>query len=464
MISLIFTVILSIYPLHVTKMTRLCLLYLILVCLCFSIRNAEIIVSDNLGDIIALPLSGGNETGGFTINDASISTSPYILNIYINDIQEPSFLNISKEQFFIYPGNPLFGTANLSAMFFLSANATVPVNASLGTALSPNHQMGTYSYIFMIPQGGWVQINISYNSTQNPYDVDLIYITVNNPVLSPPPQIGQGLISGDPLFVGLRGQKFQIHGVDGGVYNLISEPHFQVNSRFVFLSSGQCPSSQGRKRNCWTHPGSYLGELGLQYQVHSDMYTILIVAGRADQGFEIVRLNGQSFDYISNEQLGSYHTNTLLDEYELPVSDTVTLEYTTRPKIKPLQVVRQITVVYLSRYEIYIETDHFKMTIYNSDLFVNQEIESKVPWSTHDLIHGLLGQTARSSSSTSKDRIYRIEGMVDDYLVIDEERDPLFGYEFMYNQFDYTHSPLSTAGIFASTPRATLAWTMERTK
>ena len=42
-------------------------------------------------------------------------------------------------------------------------------------------------------------------------------------------------VSGDPSFCGLRGQLFQVHGLDGGVYNLISDAAFNLNSRFTFL-------------------------------------------------------------------------------------------------------------------------------------------------------------------------------------------------------------------------------------
>ena len=42
-------------------------------------------------------------------------------------------------------------------------------------------------------------------------------------------------VTGDPQFVGLRGQSFQVHGVDGAVYNIISDASMQLNSRFTFL-------------------------------------------------------------------------------------------------------------------------------------------------------------------------------------------------------------------------------------
>ena len=53
----------------------------------------------------------------------------------------------------------------------------------------------------------------------------------------PPPSGGQ--VVGDPQFVGLRGQNYQIHGVAGEIYSIVSDADLQYNSRFVFLSEGE---------------------------------------------------------------------------------------------------------------------------------------------------------------------------------------------------------------------------------
>jgi hypothetical protein len=58
-------------------------------------------------------------------------------------------------------------------------------------------------------------------------------------------------VLGDPQFMGLRGQSFQVHGIDGAVYNLVTSTSSQVNSRFVFLSKGRCPMVEGvESANC----------------------------------------------------------------------------------------------------------------------------------------------------------------------------------------------------------------------
>ena len=41
-------------------------------------------------------------------------------------------------------------------------------------------------------------------------------------------------VLGDPQFVGLLGQSYQVHGIHGAVYSLISESSAQVNAPLLF--------------------------------------------------------------------------------------------------------------------------------------------------------------------------------------------------------------------------------------
>ena len=101
-------------------------------------------------------------------------------------------------------------------------------------------------------------------------------------------------VRGDPQFVGLRGQSYQIHGIDGAIYNIITDSKYQLNSRFSFLTGPRpCPlmPSTGRKSSaCWSHDGSYLTEIGLQ--VGNDVF--VIIAGAAAEGFATVSHNGKA--------------------------------------------------------------------------------------------------------------------------------------------------------------------------
>ena len=70
--------------------------------------SADTIVQDNFGNIIGLPLTGGEATGGYTIVNSQVPTSPYFLRIYINDVTLPGYNGAENEAFYI---SPSFGDA-----------------------------------------------------------------------------------------------------------------------------------------------------------------------------------------------------------------------------------------------------------------------------------------------------------------------------------------------------------------
>ena len=202
------------------------------------------------------------------------------------------------------------------------------------------------------------------------------------------------VITGDPQFVGLRGQQYQVHGIDGAVYNIISEENSQVNSRFVFLTSGDCPVIEGKKDvNCWTHPGSYLGEMGFQAAVDGKVHRALVTAGSAKHGFASVQMDHQSLQVGDKVQYG---------DFSLHLTSTHTVTVT---------------------------TDSFEFQLSNSDLFINQQLKARVPLSELKA-HGLIGQTR--SVRTYPTAMRYIEGNVDDYVIADSD---IFGADFVYNRF-----------------------------
>jgi len=204
---------------------------------------------------------------------------------------------------------------------------------------------------------------------------------------------GGGCIVGDPQFVGLRGQSYQVHGVAGEVYNIVSDSDVQYNSRFVFLTAGDCPVVEGKKLpGCFSHPGSYLGELGLKTRTGDK---IRIVAGPAAEGFAAVELNGRMLEIGEIVEL----------------SDGV--------GSISRQNTHQITV------SIGVWTFEFE----NSDMFINQRV--KVSDARQLRSHGLLGQTWRQR--TYPNPIKYIQGAVDDYVIRDGD---IFGDSFIYNAFN----------------------------
>ena len=209
---------------------------------------------------------------------------------------------------------------------------------------------------------------------------------------------------GDPQFAGLRGQDYQVHGVDGGIYNVISDKYMQLNSKFVFLTGPRpCPimPSTGRKSvACFAHAGSYLGNLALRTNADD---RVLIESGPAERGLAAVEVNGE----------------------RLIMGDNVTIA---------LSNGRTGYVYYQSTHEVVLVAGLFEIEIENSDSFLNLRSALVRSSNWQELVdekaHGLLGQTWEVRTGKSA-----IEGKVDDYMLMSDD---LYGTDFLYNRFDLT--------------------------
>ena len=282
--------------------------------------------------------------------------------------------------------NDVFATNSSGAVFFEAPEDGTVANIEFTNWKSARTAALNNTLILNVTE--FIEIGQAPNThiTQCDY---LYYFTFNNPAGIP----GTGAnIVGDPQFVGLRGQSYQVHGIDGAVYNIISEKELQVNSRFVFLNEGACPAES--TTNCWSHPGSYLGEISYQAIVDGKLHAALVQAGPAKKGFAGVQVDGKSVAVGDKVEFGSF-----------------SLERT-------------------SAYEVIVNTEHFSFVLSNSDNFVNQAIRALVPLSELSSTHGLLGQT--HSSKTYASAIKHIAGDVDDYVIADSD---IFGTDFSYNQF-----------------------------
>jgi hypothetical protein len=221
-----------------------------------------------------------------------------------------------------------------------------------------------------------------------------IYVYLDDIRLWSPADLG-GVV-GDPQFVGLRGQSYQVHGIDGAVYNLVSSPSTQVNAQFTFLEQGKCPVFDGiPDTNCWAHPGSYLGSIGIQEVVNGKLHQVELVSGSATQGFASITVDGQSVAIRQS------------------IADT-----------------DDFSVERVSSHRVIARTSQFTFTFDNSDMFINQAVSTHVPMSSLTC-HGLLGQTHQRKVYASA--VKYIAGDVDDYMI---QENTLFGKEFVYNQFE----------------------------
>ena len=208
---------------------------------------------------------------------------------------------------------------------------------------------------------------------------------------------------GDPVFVGFLRQRFQVHGIDGSVYNILSQGSVSINALFVFLESGKCPVVNGvALTNCWSHPGSYFGSLALQT---SDGDQLEIISGSAAEGFGSVRFDGET--------------------------------------MKAAQGVRgagvNLSFQLLSSHEMSLTIDNYRLVVENSDMFVNIASIEVLDWQrlvSVDRPHGLFGQTWKPSRKARGEHVLAakdvVEGDVDDYVIASDQ---LFGTDFVYNEF-----------------------------
>jgi len=367
-----------------------------LAALMISSVSSETIVSDNLGNMVGLPIAGGNATGFITNTNSRISTSPYVLSVFINNAVQNGQGPVepgSKESFWFFPpnNNGRYGNATLVRSAYSSNFQTqnlvsnTTAGQHLGTPARPTNITGLYQFTFTIPVLSSILVNLTYINSGAPQPVvDLISILVTNPAVA----------VGDPQFVGLRGQSFQVHGIDGAVYNIISDAHTQVNSRFVFLSEGECPMVNGRlDTNCWSHPGSYMGEISFQQVVNGKLHQVLLVAGPAKTGFDQVTLDGKQLKVGDEFEFGTF------------------------------------SIKFRSSHVVNVATDSFSFELSNSDKFINQALTNLKPLSKLTS-HGLLGQTHAAKVYPTATRY--IEGEIDDYVIADND---IFGKDFAFNKF-----------------------------
>ena len=153
------------------------------------------------------------------------------------------------------------------------------------------------------------------------------------------------------------------------------------------------PVVNGRKqKSCWSHPGSYLGELGLKTKAGDRIH---LVTGPAKRGFDSVTVN----------------------EREVRAGESVALA-------GDLGSVSRNTTHLAS-----VQVGNWDFAFENSDLFVNQRVRVLDQKSLRS--HGLLGQTWRDT--TYPNAIKHIAGQVDDYVIRDND---IFGDNFVFNAFN----------------------------
>ena len=203
-----------------------------------------------------------------------------------------------------------------------------------------------------------------------------------------------GNMGGDPVISGFNGERFIVHGLPGRVYNILSLPALQLNSRFIELRKGDAMNGTQQygvrmrqakllsalkgagagnplpKTISWSHNGLYMGEMG----VLLDGHRLLVQPGAYASGFAVVELDGAA----------------------LAVSD------------KPTQLSNGASVHLSSASVLSIATRCVSFSVVNSDHFVNlhaAQLAESVAQGEH--VDGLLGQTAHADFHVSKSKEWR---------------------------------------------------------
>ena len=108
---------------------------------------------------------------------------------------------------------------------------------------------------------------------------------------------------GGPQFVGLLGQSYQVHGVDGQVYSLVSDKFVQINAKLSFLDAGACDRDETTGAplyTCWSDPGTYITAIGLRTAAGD---SVIIRPGKGWHGFDAMEVNGLPVPIHSDDVL-----------------------------------------------------------------------------------------------------------------------------------------------------------------
>jgi hypothetical protein len=232
---------------------------------------------------------------------------------------------------------------------------------------------------------------------------------------------------GDPQFGGLQGQYFQFHGMADEVFSLVSSPALQMNSLFKYLASGTCDYNN---TVCWTHPGTYLGQMGIQFGSNK----ILLQPSSHSAGMKVFLNDHELHTSLNTRRLSGSNTSALLqfenkdtfglytDLFVIRIVNSdyfFNLDFALKDQTilnagsKPLQITGEICELESNMNKL--ATDHKSV--------IAKKLKDQYPAYP---LHGLIGQTWRNAIYCG--RYY--EGSVDDYVV-----DSLFGNEHTFNYY-----------------------------
>jgi hypothetical protein len=232
---------------------------------------------------------------------------------------------------------------------------------------------------------------------------------------------------GDPQFSGLQGQYFQFHGMADEVFSLVSSRDLQMNALFKFITSGSCDYNN---TVCWTHPGTYLGQIGMQFGSNK----ILLQSGSHSNGMKVFLNDREIHPSLNTHRLSNKKSNSSAlmafenqDVFAL-YSDLMVIRVVNSDYFFNLDFGlkdQQILLAGSRALQITGEICELESRMHKTQTNTKSMIQKKLA-ETYPAypLHGLIGQTWRNVVYCG--RYY--EGSVDDYVV-----ESLFGTEHTFN-------------------------------
>ena len=373
----------------------------------------------------------------YSVPDQSDAINEGLVLPIPNDIKFALYLNDAKD-----PSNPvnditLVAESQTQTIQPIAGiqNFTARTTSQLGTiTLQPKTQyllaiFNTYDFVQYNNMAGKLQENISFSFFDPIQAVNGFPSTLpfNNGLL-PSQYLSyplafddcSGKVVGDPIFVGFNGQKFLVKGLPDRVYNVLSLPALQLNTRFIELSAGQAMNhtqqASVRQRQSkliaamkgagggnrlpsttsWSHDGLYMSETGVQLAGHR----LLVQPGAYETGFQSVQLDGA----------------------ELAVSS------------EAVQLLDGVSVRRASSSVVEVATAEASFELVNSDHFLNIHTALVHAAATHvDHVDGLLGQTL--SPSFKVERTAEFKQHIEEDFLLPAGDDDLWSTDFAYNQY-----------------------------
>ena len=231
-------------------------------------------------------------------------------------------------------------------------------------------------------------------------------------------------VLGDPSFTGFHGQKpFQVHGIPGAVFNLLTAAALQLNSLFSFIDREQALSAAEMSRvrrasaarlpvtQAWSHPGTYMAQLGLKLGA----LEFLIAAGPYSAGIAYVTL--------------------VTEQRNLTVGETVSWCGS--------------SLRLLDQSRLRVQTPLLTFTAVNADGFFNLEQARLLSPSAQSQLDGLLGQSADPQWEAGQGSEWE-QHLLMDFLVLDQQLPAqrlLLSDEFSANRFTTGSSQQTSCAI-----------------